>query len=227
MTDSAQNYLKALWTLSEWSGGTVAPSEMARHLNLKPSSVSDQIRRLTNQGLVDHAPYGSVKLTDEGRSLALMMVRRHRLAETFLQQMLGYTWDEVHEDADLLEHAMTDRMLSRIDSVLGHPDRDPHGDPIPAADGTLPPAIVRTLTDAEKGESVQLVRVRDGDPSILRHLEKLGATPGEIVTVVDPGESVGVMILSSASSDNPFPLSRDIADYIRIAGVVGTVDPSH
>ena len=221
LTDSAQNYLKSLWTLSEWTGGTVTPSEVARHLDLRPSSVSDQIRRLTLAGLVDHAPYGSVTLTEEGRALALQMVRRHRLAETFLAEMLGYEWDEVHEDADRLEHAISERMLERIDAALGHPELDPHGDPIPSSDGGLPDRILRPLVDCSVGDHIQMSRIRDADPAVLRHLGSLGIVPGAEFAVTDTGATSGVMLLRSGAPGHDVPLARDIAASIRVLPVSG------
>lgn len=220
LSDSAQNYLKALWTLSEWSGEPVAPSKVAAHLDLRPSSVSDQIRRLREQGLVEHAPYGAVGLTERGRSIAVQMVRRHRLIETFLADTLGYTWDEVHEDADLLEHAVSDRMLARLDELLGHPTRDPHGDPIPAPDGTVPDSGDGGLDAARAGALVEVTRVRDADSALLRHLSDSGVTPGARFTVSDAGASAGVLLLRPADGAGAaIPVSRDVAALIRVAYV--------
>ena len=132
LSTSTQNYLKAVWTLSEWSDQPVTPSLIAERTELKLSSVSDAVRRLTSQGLLTHTPYGAVELTEAGHAYAVAMVRRHRLIETFLVKMLGYGWDQVHDEAEHLEHAVSDFMIERIDELLGRPTRDPHGDPIPA-----------------------------------------------------------------------------------------------
>src|SRR5699024_2252848 len=137
LTPSTQNYLKIIWGLQEWSDDPVTPSVIAGKAGLRMSSVSDAIRKLASQELVTHTPYGAVSLTDIGRRHALAMVRRHRLIETFLVETLHYRWDQVHEEADALEHAVSDFLITRIDELLGHPERDPHGDPIPAADGTI------------------------------------------------------------------------------------------
>ena len=114
LTPSAQNYVKIIWGVQEWSSDPVTPSLIAARAGVAMSSVSDAVRKLAEQGLVTHTPYGAVALTDEGRRAAVAMVRRHRLLETFLVQVLGYTWDEVHDEAEVLEHAVTDRLVDRI-----------------------------------------------------------------------------------------------------------------
>ncbi|TDP89445.1 DtxR family iron (metal) dependent repressor [Leucobacter luti] len=128
LSASTQNYLKAIWGLTEWSSAQVTPTLIAERTGLKLSSVSDAVRKLASQGLVDHAPYGAVELTETGRSYALVMVRRHRLIEAFLVSVLGYSWDQVHDEAEHLEHAVSDFMIDRIDEFLEFPTRDPHGD---------------------------------------------------------------------------------------------------
>ncbi|KGF16704.1 metal-dependent transcriptional regulator [Corynebacterium freneyi] len=222
LSDSAQNYLKTLWTLSEWSGAPVPPSEVAAHLGLRPSSVSDQIRRLREQSLVKHAPYGAVSLTPEGRRLALQMVRRHRLVETFLAEVLCYPWDEVHEDADRLEHAVSDRMLERLNEYLGSPAHDPHGDPIPGPDGDLGDRGDRPLTSSRIGEAIEITRIRDADPALLRHLGARGVVPGAGFTISDDGASSGVIALEPASPEGgAVAVSVDVAESIRIAAPRG------
>lgn len=216
LTDSAQNYLKALWALSEWETVPVTPSMLCDYLHLKPSSVSDQIRRLTNQGLVNHARYGSISLTPHGRELAVQVIRRHRLLETFLHDDLGYGWDEVHDDAERLEHAVSDRLLERIDAKLGHPTRDPHGDIIPAADGTVPDEHAQELTELEAGTAFVIRRISDADPGLLRHLEDNGVTPGSRWTLSDAGLHSGVLVLSPTDGGADVPLGREPATAIRV-----------
>ncbi len=178
LSSSAQNYLKTIWTLAEWSDDEVTASGIAAATGLRLSSVSDAIRRLTSQGLLEHAPYGSVELTEAGRLHAVAMVRRHRLLETFLVEVLGYTWDQVHDEAEVLEHSVSDFMIERIDERLGHPSRDPHGDPIPAADGTttLPAAIPLTQAGADQALSVE--RISDADPELLQFFAGHGIRVG-------------------------------------------------
>lgn len=178
LSTSTQNYLKAVWSLSEWSDTPVTPSLIAERTELKLSSVSDAVRKLTSQGLLIHSPYGAVELTETGRAYAVDMVRRHRLIETFLVKMLGYGWDQVHDEAEHLEHAVSDFMIERIDELLGHPTRDPHGDPIPAADGTIivPPAV--QLSSVEPGCEVVVERISDDDPELLQFFEDRGIVLG-------------------------------------------------
>ena len=127
----AQDYLKVIWTASEWSEDTVSTKMLSERIGVSASTVSEAIRKLADQGMVDHARYGAISLTERGRHAAVAMVRRHRLIETYLVRELGYGWDEVHDEAEILEHAVSDLMMSRIDAKLGFPQRDPHGDPIP------------------------------------------------------------------------------------------------
>ncbi|GAA3180753.1 hypothetical protein GCM10020255_074660 [Rhodococcus baikonurensis] len=138
LSSVAQDYLKVIWTIQEWSHERVSTKLLSEKMNVSASTVSEAIRKLSDQGLVDHARYGSIALTDSGRAAAVSMVRRHRLIETYLVQELGYGWDEVHDEAEVLEHAVSDLMISRMDAKLGFPERDPHGDPIPATDGSVP-----------------------------------------------------------------------------------------
>ena len=144
---------------------------LAERIGVSASTASESIRKLADQGLVDHEKYGAVTLTDAGREAALAMVRRHRLMETFLVNELGYGWDEVHDEAEVLEHAVSDRMLDRIDAKLGYPTRDPHGDPIPAADGQVPTPPARQLSvcrGRRRRDGRPDLRRRPGDAALLR-----------------------------------------------------------
>lgn len=151
LTSVAQDYIKVVWGLQEWSDAPVTTKDLAERLGVGPSTVSETVRRLVSQGLLDHERYGAIHLTEQGRRHALDMVRRHRLIETFLVQHLGYTWDEVHDEAEVLEHAVSDLMVHRIDEALGHPTRDPHGDPIPSANLALTQPAALTLTVLPEG----------------------------------------------------------------------------
>lgn len=167
---AAEDYLKVIYGHTEWQPHPITPSQLAGRLGLAPSSVTEMVKKLVAAGHVAHAPYGAVELTPAGRAEALRMVRRHRLVETWLVSQFGYGWDEVHEEAEVLEHALSDRLLEAIDAQLGHPARDPHGDPIPAADGTVrqPDAVVAAALEA--GERGRVVRISDRDPGVLRAL---------------------------------------------------------
>jgi DtxR family Mn-dependent transcriptional regulator len=169
-----QNYLKSVYAAGEWTGEGVTTSALAARLGVAPSTVSEAVRKLAAAGLVDHERYGLVTLTEKGRTAALAVVRRHRIVETYLVERLGYSWDEVHDEAEELEHAMSDLLLNRMDAALGHPERDPHGDPIPRPDGTvvLPPAV--PLADLPEGGRGHVARISDADPQVLRYLTEVG-----------------------------------------------------
>ncbi len=174
LTPVAQDYLKAVWSAQEWSSERVTTGLLADRLGVGPSTVSETVRRLTTQGLLGHEPYGGVWLTDLGRRYALAMVRRHRLLETYLVSELGYGWDEVHDEAEVLEHAVSDVLVERMDARLGRPLRDPHGDPIPTADGRVVRPEAVPLVDLEAGASGVVARISDADPEALRYLADLG-----------------------------------------------------
>ena len=200
LTPVAQDYLKAVWSAQEWaadeSAARVTTGLLADRLGVGPSTVSETVRRLTAQGLLDHEPYGRVWLTDLGRRYALAMVRRHRLLETYLVSELGYAWDEVHDEAEVLEHAVSDLLVERIDARLGRPVRDPHGDPIPAADGrVLRPSAV-PLTDLGPGESGVIARISDADPDALRYLADLGLELDVPVTLAERLDYAGSLRVS-------------------------------
>lgn len=181
LSPSSQNYLKAVWNLQEWSEVRVTPSMLAAKVGVRLSTASEAVRKLTEQGLVEHAPYGSVSLTAEGRAHAIAMVRRHRLVESFLVQALGYRWDEVHDEADSLEHAISDLMVDRIDDYLGRPSRDPHGDPIPSADGSVEIPDALPLSQLGEGERARIERISDDDPGMLRFFADRGIGIGTVV----------------------------------------------
>ena len=167
---ATENYVRAIYTHTEWQPDEITTSGLADRLGLAVSSVTEMVKKLRAAGLVRHVPYGAVSLTDRGLALALGMVRRHRLIETWLVASHGYGWDEVHDEAEVLEHAISDRLLDSIDRELGHPTRDPHGDPIPRADLSVPRVDAMLLGDAAEGIPGTVVRISDRDPELLRHL---------------------------------------------------------
>jgi DtxR family Mn-dependent transcriptional regulator len=182
---SIEDYLKAIYGIQEREEGDVTTSRLAERLGVLNSSVSGMVRKLRDSGLAEHRPYGEITLTDEGRAAALEVVRRHRLLETFLVRELDYTWDEVHEDAEVLEHAVSDRLVARIAEKLGHPKVDPHGDPIPADDGSVPKVAAERMSRMEPGTRGTLVRVDDADSALLRHITDLGIKLGAKVEVLE------------------------------------------
>lgn len=193
LTTVAQDYLKVIWTAGEWSGEQVTTKMLAERIGVSASTVSEAIRKLADQGLVDHARYGSIALTDSGRAAAVAVVRRHRLIETYLVGELGYGWDEVHDEAEVLEHAVSDLMIERIDAKLGHPERDPHGDPIPATDGSIPTPSARQLSDFAGGESGTVARISDSDPEMLRYFDTVGIALDLPITVLERRDFAGTI----------------------------------
>ena len=187
LTTVAQDYLKTIWTAQEWSHEKVSTKLLAERIGVSASTASESIRKLAEQGLVDHEKYGAVTLTDAGRLAALAMVRRHRLIETWLVREFDYAWDEVHDEAEVLEHAISDRLLEGISARLGHPTRDPHGDAIPDASGTVVTEPFVLLAEAVIGHSGRVLRVSDRDPALLRALEGAGIDVGHAVTVAGRG----------------------------------------
>ncbi|QCU79119.1 metal-dependent transcriptional regulator [Citricoccus sp. SGAir0253] len=184
LTPVAQDYLKVIWSATEWGDPPITTSELAARFGTSAPNVTDTVKRLAAQGLVDYRPYRPVALTPRGRDYAVAMVRRHRLLEAFLVATLGYSWEEVHDEAERLEHAASDALVQRIDAVLGHPDRDPHGDPIPSADGRVhrPEGVLR-LGAAAPG-TYEVLRLSDADPGRLERFRRHRLTPGAVVEVL-------------------------------------------
>jgi DtxR family Mn-dependent transcriptional regulator len=184
LTASVEDYLKAIYNLSP-EGRPASTSDIAHRLELSAPSVSGMVKRLSEQGLLEHVPYKGVQLTNEGRRAALRMIRRHRIIETYLVDRLGYPWDTVHAEAERLEHAVSDTLIQRMADALGNPDADPHGEPIPTADGLIEEISATPLPEIPLGDTVEIRRVTAGDPERLRYLASLDLKPGAIITVVE------------------------------------------
>ncbi len=198
---AVDDYLKTIFQFTEWQPEPITPGQLAERLALAPSSVTEMVKKLAAAGLVDHRPYGAIRLTPEGEQRALAMLRRHRLIETWLVQVHGYTWDEVHDEAEVLEHALSDRLLDAIDAQLGRPTRDPHGDLIPAADGTIVRPDAVRLDHAPVGFAGHVVRISDRDPDALRVLDQLGIGLDEPVSLADPQPPAGVALVRRAGTE--------------------------
>ncbi|MEA5456047.1 metal-dependent transcriptional regulator [Sinomonas sp. JGH33] len=171
-SSSIEDYVKVIYSFTEWQDKPITSSQLAARLGVANSSVSEMVRKLKDQGLVDHRPYGAVRLTAEGERLALTMVRRHRLLETFLVEELGYSWDEVHDEAEQLEHAVSETFVERLAEKLGHPERDPHGDPIPTPTGRVEHPSAFPLGGLDPGHAGRITRISDDDPEMLRYLAR-------------------------------------------------------
>ena len=223
MTESAaplsavtQDYLKVIWGAQEWSPVPVTTKLLAGRIGVGPSTVSETVKRLADAGLVSHQPYGAVELTETGRAHAVAMVRRHRLIETYLVERLGYGWDEVHDEAEVLEHAVSERFVERIADLLGHPDRDPHGDPIPAADGTVHLPDARVMWEVEPGE-YRVARISDADPELLRYLEDVGLVLDAPVTLDERRAVTGTVIIHVDGAADRVELGEVAASAIWLA----------
>ncbi|MDR2348801.1 MAG: metal-dependent transcriptional regulator [Bifidobacteriaceae bacterium] len=192
----AQDYLKLIWSAREWTPAEpVTTSMLAAKLSVSPSTASEAVKRLVERGLVRHSPYSAIELTAEGEQLALTMVRRHRLLETFLVQTLGFAWDEAHDDAEVLEHAASDRFVAALARFLGDPGRDPHGDPIPAADGTVAHPVAVPLAQVAAGARAVVERISDTDPAMLRYFGSVGLVPDASIKVAERRDFAGVLVL--------------------------------
>jgi DtxR family transcriptional regulator, Mn-dependent transcriptional regulator len=179
---SVEDYLKSVFALTE-RGGAASTSALAESLGVAPSSVTGMVKRLAEAGLLEHLPYRGVRLTETGTRESLRIVRRHRILETYLTERLGFAWDDVHDEAERLEHAASDRLIEAMASALDDPSHDPHGAPIPTATGELENWDLKTLADATDGDRVVIRAVQDKDAERLRHLDERGLVPGVPLTV--------------------------------------------
>lgn len=179
-----ENYLKAIYHLSDSGAREVLTNEVADAMSTKAASVTDMVKKLSAKSLIRYKKYHGVNVTAKGKSLALQVIRKHRLWETFLVQKLDFTWDEVHEVAEQLEHIQSTRLIEKLDAFLGFPRVDPHGDPIPDSQGNLSVKPQLPLDQAAPGYKGTIVAVKDSDPDLLRYLDKIGAVPGKRIQVI-------------------------------------------
>lgn len=184
LSRSVEDYLKVIYHLSN-EGGFATTSDIAAMLTVAPPSVSGMIKRLSETGLIEHVPYRGVQLTPQGRRAALRMIRRHRVLEVYLTEQLGYDWDDVHQEAERLEHAVSDELIERMARALGDPHYDPHGAPIPTAEGEIEETELLSLADVAVGAVVEVRQVDDTDSARLRYLAEQGLTPGTRVAVTE------------------------------------------
>jgi len=215
---SVEDYLKSIYSLDERSATAVTTTALAARLGVSISSCSGMVRRLAELGLVEHARYGDIELTGSGRRIALEMVRRHRLVELYLVRALGYSWDEVHDEAEVLEHAVSDTLLDRMAEQLGEPVLDPHGDPIPTRDGRVVAPDSRPLSDIAPGSSGEIVRVADLDPDLLRYLTEQRVQLGDRITVVSRQPFGGPIVvrIGRPPDDELHSFGATLADAVSI-----------
>jgi DtxR family Mn-dependent transcriptional regulator len=184
-TPAVEDYSKAIFTLESRSEEPVSTNALAERLDITPGSVSAMLRRLDELGVITHVPYRGVRLTDDGRRIALEVIRHHRLLESYLADALGMPWDRVHDEAEVLEHVLSEDLEELIAAKLGHPTVDPHGDPIPSADLELDERVTERMESLQPGDRGLFVRVSDSDPEMLRYLAERGIAPGEHFVVRD------------------------------------------
>jgi len=195
LTTSVEDYLKAIYGLSQ-DGSAATTTSLAKVLDVQPASVTGMIKRLAESGFVEHLPYKGVLLTESGTSEALSVIRRHRILETYLQLRLGFAWDDVHDEAERLEHAASDTLIDRMAEALDEPSHDPHGAPIPSRAGEIEAPVIATLADAIPGSTVEICSVQDEDSGHLRQLELLGLTPGVRVSVIRREQASGAVAVT-------------------------------
>ena len=194
LSGPVEDYLKAIYDL-ERDAQPATTNEIAERLAISPASVSGMVRRLAEQGLITHEPYRGVRLTQDGRRAALRTLRRHRILECYLTEVLGYPWDRVHDEAERLEHTASEELIERMADALGDPLHDPHGAPIPSREGVVEETTRRTIADAVSGERLRVRQVMDEDGERLRYLAELGIRPGSIIRILDRAPFEGPITL--------------------------------
>lgn len=213
VTSAMEDYLKAAYHL-EVAGGPITTQRMAEELALSQPSVTNMMKRLNDLKLVVHSPYRGITLTASGRRIALEVIRHHRLLELYLSEALGYDLDEVHAEAERLEHHVSEELERRMDRVLGFPTHDPHGDPIPDRDGLVPAVHDTCLVDMDEGQSGAISRVSDRDPSLLSYLSERGFRPGAQLSVIDVMPFDGPVRVDLAGDEHLLP--HAVAQAVRV-----------
>jgi DtxR family Mn-dependent transcriptional regulator len=210
LSPSVEDYLKAIYGLCE-TGDAASTSAIAGALDVQPASVTGMVKRLAETGLLEHVPYRGVRLTRQGSREALRVLRRHRILETYLCERLGFAWDDVHREAERLEHAASDELVERMAAALEFPRHDPHGAPIPTSNGDIESTDPATLADARPGDRVRIRAVRDEDSADLRSMAAEGLVPGARVLVVEAQETEGAVEISL---DDEGAASRAVHDQL-------------
>ncbi len=207
--------MKKIYGFSESTGDDlVSLGDLAQSLGVTPGTVTTMMKSLADDGLVEYRPRVGVLLTEKGKDAALAVVRRHRLIELFLVEIIGLDWSEVHEEAEILEHAISTRLLNRIDEMLGHPTTDPHGDPIPAADGSFAESSTIPLSEAGHGKFYEVVQVAHDDPGFLNYLTQTGLVPGARIEIMEHNPSAETLTIRSDNGETA--ISFSVAGKLRV-----------
>ena len=211
ITPPIEDYLKAIYAVVRESGeGRATTSAIAERMEVSAASATNMMQKLAEMKLVDYVPYRGASLTPAGEKIALEVIRHHRLIELYLAEALGYSWDEVHDEAERLEHVISEEFEDRIDAMLGHPTIDPHGDPIPSKSGRVPEPVHRALDEVPVGETVVVRRVHDRDSEVLRRLAAIDLVPGTRVTVVRRAAKALTLDRSGATVTVESELAREV-----------------
>jgi len=216
LSESIQDYLKAIYNLRH-ENERVTTNALAARLNVTAASVTGMLKKLAELKLVFYEPYQGTTLTPAGEKIALEVIRHHRLIELYLTEAMGYSWDQVHAEADRLEHAISEEFEDRISTLLGHPTVDPHGDPIPTKSGEIAISSRRTLGETAEGVTVRIERIRDEDPALLRRVAELGLMPQTVVTVGPRADDAALTVYLAPG--RPCRVSDEIATSIFVVDV--------
>lgn len=209
-----ENYLKAIYHLSEGGERSVLTNELAEAMNTKAASVTDMIKKLSAKELIKYEKYYGVNVTAKGKTEALLVVRKHRLWETFLVEKLGFTWDEVHEVAEQLEHIHSTRLIDKLDEFLGFPKVDPHGDAIPDGKGRLKTKPQIPVDQLKEGYQGIIMAVKDSDSNLLKYLDRIGAKPGRKIKVLSKEDFDDSMVI--LVDDKKFFISKEVSKNILV-----------
>ncbi len=216
-TSTVEDYLKAILTEEQGHPDSlVTTGRIASAIHVAPGTATSMVKTLADSSLVTYEPYSGVRLTEAGRQLATHVLRRHRLVELFLVQVMEMDWSEVHEEAERLEHAISERLLERMDEMLGYPSVDPHGDPIPDATGRLQELDLSSLATCPLSETLVVARVRDQDPDFLRVVERRGLMPGSRVIVEERSEAADLVVLRNPDGEGSLTLGVRAASKILV-----------
>jgi DtxR family Mn-dependent transcriptional regulator len=213
-TSTVEDYLKHILLLSERGGTLVSMGSLAASLEIVPGTATTMVKAMAGEGLVEHRPREGVRLTTEGRRVALNVLRKHRLVETFLVNVLKMDWSAVHDEAEQLEHAISDAVLDRLDALLGHPTTDPHGDPIPSRLGKIDSQVYATLATCITGRKLRVVRITDQSSEFLHFVEQNGLQPGAAMRVTDRNLAAGLVTVQSGT--RPLAVSLTAAGKILV-----------
>jgi DtxR family Mn-dependent transcriptional regulator len=217
VSSAVQDYAKAIYSLEQrCDGGAVSTNALAERMGVSAASASSMVKKLDVLGLVEHVPYRGVVLTERGMKVALEVLRHHRLLERYLAEELGVPWDRVHDEAEVLEHVLSEELEELIAAKLGHPTIDPHGDPIPSADLTITEVVTVGMDGLDAGDVGRLVRVSDSDPEMLRYLSARGIAPGDTFEVLDKQPFGGPIFARFGDDRDVHPLGGRLAAAMRV-----------